>query len=165
MSIKYEWKREEVPKNIEVKQVYAVIFLDDGRILLRVEDEKYKLTGGKPESTDENYIETIKRECFEELNIELYDIYYLGYQLVTEKELKKPYAQVRMIGKLKSIGKNRKDLDTGKIYKRFLANLDNVKKYLNYLDDCGNELIDDAILMAKEKYEFKRIDRMNILYK
>lgn len=70
-----------------------------------------------------------------------------------------------MIGKLKSIGKNRKDLDTGKIYKRFLANLDNVKKYLNYLDDCGNELIDDAILMAKEKYEFKRIDRMNILYK
>ncbi len=149
---KYYWKKEEVPKNLIVKQVYGISFSDDGNILLRVEDNKYKLTGGKPEKYDKNFEETLKREYMEELNIEIKDIYYLGYLLVEEENHEK-YAQVRMIARIKNIKEIKPDLDNGKTYRRFMANIENVKKYLNYPDLAGNQLIDDAIKMAKEKYQ------------
>ncbi len=148
---KYTWIKKEVPKNLEIKQVYGVVFSDAGNILLRVEDNKYKLTGGKPEVFDSNLKETLKREYREELNIELKDIYYLGYLLVEENSNEK-YAQVRMIAKIKKVGNIQPDKDNGKVYKRFMANKKNVKNYLKYPDLAGNQLIDDAILMAKEKY-------------
>jgi len=60
------------------------------------------LTGGKPENIDINLEDTLKREYLEELNMEIKDIYYLGYLLVEENSEK--YAQVRMIAKIKKIG-------------------------------------------------------------
>jgi len=57
-----------------------------------------------------------------------------------------------LIAKIKNIGKEHPDKDNGKIYKRFMANQKNVKKYLNYPDIAGNQLIDDAINKAKIKY-------------
>ena len=148
---KFTWKKEEVPHNLEIRQVYGVVFSEDGNILLRVDDNKYKLTGGKPELDDANLEETLKREYIEELNVEIKDIYYLGYLLV-EDDTKNKYAQVRMIARVKSIGDIKPDKDNGKIYKRFMANIENVKSYLNYPDLAGNKLIDDAIIMAKKKY-------------
>ncbi len=152
---KFTWNNCVVPHNLKIKQVYGVVFSDDKRILLRLDDNKYKLTGGKPEE-NESYEETLKREYIEELNIELEDIHYLGYLLVEENNIE-PYAQVRMIGKIKNINKNRHDIDTGKQYKRFLSSINNVKKYLNYEDEAGNLLIDDAIIMADKKYKFEKI--------
>ena len=161
---KYTWFKKELPPNIDIKQVYGIVFSDTGNIILRIDDNKYKyfgytsfqkkeykLTGGKPESFDSNLKDTLKREYLEELNIEIKDIYYLGYLLV-EEDLKEKYAQVRMIAKIKNIGEIRPDKDNGKTYKRFMSNVKNVKHYLNYPDLAGNELIDDAIIMAKEKY-------------
>lgn len=151
--IKYTWNNCAVPHNLKVKQVYGVVFSNDKRILLRLDDNKYKLTGGKPEK-NESYEETLKREYIEELNIELEDIHYLGYLLVEEKSIE-PYAQVRMIGKIKHINKNQPDIDTGKKYKRFFSSINNVKKYLNYENKAGDLLIDDAIIMANKKYKFE----------
>ncbi len=151
-SEKYKWIKNSMPLNIQVKQVYGIIFSDEGNIVLRVDNNKYKLTGGKPEDKDINYLETLKRECFEELNIEITDIYYLGYMLVEEES---NYAQLRMIAKIKNIGEVRPDLDTGKKYKRFMCLQKNAKKYLNYKDTAGNMMIDDAIKLANEKYSFK----------
>ena len=68
---KYKWVKNSIPLNLQVKQVYGIIFADVGNIILRVDDNKYKLTGGKPEDRDINYSETLKRECFGELNIEM----------------------------------------------------------------------------------------------
>ena len=149
---RFIWKEEQVPSHLTVKQVYAIAFTDDKRVILQGENDKYNLTGGKPKM-NETYIETLKREYYEELNIIIDDIYYLGYLLVCEPNAK-TYAQVRMIAKIKSIGENRPDLDNGKLYKRFLVNLDNTKKYLNYKGKAGNLLIDSAIKMANEKYKF-----------
>lgn len=149
--VNFTWFKKELPQNLEIRQVYGIVFSDTGNILLRVEDNKYKLTGGKPELFDSNLKETLKREYIEELNIEIKDIYYLGYLLV-EEDSKERYAQVRMIAKIKNIGYIRPDKDNGKTYKRFMANIKNVKNYLNYSDLAGNQLIDDAIIMAKEKY-------------
>lgn len=46
--VNYTWNNCAVPHNLKIEQVYGVVFSDDKRILLRVEDGKYKLTGGRP---------------------------------------------------------------------------------------------------------------------
>lgn len=148
----YKWYRELVPKDLSIRQVYGIVFSDEGKVVLRVDSNKYKLTGGKPENIDISLDDTLKREYLEELNIEIKDICYLGYLLVVESNEK--YAQVRMIAKIDKIGNNRPDIDNGKIYKRFMANQDNVKKYLKYTDLAGNQMIDDAIKLANKIYNF-----------
>ena len=153
---KFTWIKEEVPSNLIVKQVYGIVFSNDKRIILQFDDNKYNLTGGKP-LIEETYEETLKREYIEELNIEVDDLCYLGYLLVEEENIK-PYAQVRLIGKIKNIYEKRPDIDNGKQYERFLSNLGNVKKYLNYDGDAGNIMIDDAINLADSKYEFDVIN-------
>ena len=148
---RYKWIKKEVEKGLLIRQVYGVVFSNDGKILLRTENNKYMLTGGKPER-DETYEETLKREYLEELNIEVDNVYYLGYLLVDDEDGTEPYAQVRMIATIKQINDARPDTDSGKLYGRFLANLKNVKGYLDY-EEAGNSLIDDAIILAKEKYD------------
>lgn len=143
----FRWFTEPVPEGLKVRQVYGVVFSNDGRVLLRIEDGKYKLTGGKPEA-GESFEETLHREYIEELNVELSDIHYLGYLLVVENGDK--YAQVRMIARIKDIGKKQIDPATGKVYERALAPAPRVKEFLNYADEAGNRMLDDAIDQAKE---------------
>ncbi len=148
--VNYTWDNGIVPNNIKVRQVYGIVFSNDGRILLRIEDNIYKLTGGKPEN-NETFEETLKREYIEELNVELDECYYLGYLLVEDDNEK--YAQVRMIAKIKNINNNHVDQATGKIYGRELVSIDKVKELLNYQDKAGNLMLDEAIEKAKEKYK------------
>lgn len=148
----YKWFLE-YPVNLEVRQVYGIVFSDEGKILLRGDGNEYKLTGGHPETSDNCFEDTLKREFLEELNVELCDVNYLGYLLVEEDNNK--YAQVRMIARIKKINDIRPDLDNGKLYKRYMVNNCNVKKYLNYRDLAGNKMIDDAIEMAYKKYNFE----------
>lgn len=121
---KFTWFKSQVPNNLKVKKVYGIAFDNKGNIFLRIDDDKYKLTGGKPEEFDKCFEETLKREYLEEVNILLEDIHYLGYLLVEEDNEK--YAQVRMIAKIKGIGELKHDSDSGKIYKRLCV----VKKML-----------------------------------
>jgi 8-oxo-dGTP pyrophosphatase MutT (NUDIX family) len=100
-----------VPEDLPVRQVYGIAFSNDGRILLRIEDGKYKLTGGRPES-GESFEETLLREYVEELNVNLVEAHYLGYLLVEEDGNK--YAQVRMIARIKDILENHIDIATEK---------------------------------------------------
>ena len=150
--VSYTWFNEELPSDLKYTQVYGITFSDDKRILLRIEDGKYRLTGGKPEK-GETYEETVIRENIEEINIEVEDLHYLGYLLVKEDDLE-PYAQVRMITRIKKINPNRPDIDNGKLYDRQLVSLANVKDYLKY-EEAGNDMIDAAIKLATEKYNFK----------
>ena len=145
----YTWYNIDVPKYLKVRQVYGIAFSNDFEVLLRIEDNKYKLTGGKPEE-NESYEETLEREYIEELNVELEDCYYLGYLLVEDNNEK--YAQVRMIAKIKSINENHIDPATGKMYGRELVSTDKIKELLNYQDEAGNLMIDEAIEKAKELY-------------
>ena len=150
--VKYTWHSNSVPNDLKVKQVYGIAFTEDSRTILRIENNKHKLTGGKPEM-NETFEETLTREYIEELNIELKDIYYLGYLFVEENNEK--YAQVRMIARVKNINENHIDPATGKMYGRKLININKLKEYLNYCDEAGNLMIDDAINLAKEKYNFE----------
>ena len=150
--VKYTWYNSEVPSYLKVRQVYGIAFSNNFEILLRIEDGEYKLTGGKPEK-NESYEETLKREYVEELNVELEECYYLGYLLVEENGEK--YAQVRMIAKIKNINENHIDIDTGKMYGRKLVSNEKVKKLLNYPEEAGNLMIDEAIKLAKIKFKFQ----------
>ena len=158
--VKYSWFKDKIPEYLNIKQVYGIVFSDDGNIVLRIDDNKYKLTGGKPCDSDKSLGDTLKREYLEELNIEIEDIYYLGYLLV-EGDAKEKYAQVRMLAKIKNIGEAKPDIENGKTYKRFMVNVKNVKQYLNYSDLAGNIMIDDAIKLAKEKYNINFRDTNN----
>lgn len=153
--VEYKWFKENVPKNLEVKQVYGIVFDDYGRIFLRIEDGIYKLTGGKPKDIHESFQDTLKREFLEEVNITLKDVYMLGYQYVDEKNGILPYAQVRMIARIDKIFERRPDTCNGKLYKRFFTNKESAKKYLNY-GSVGEEMIEDAISLANKKYKFKK---------
>lgn len=148
--VKYEWYLGEVPAGIKVKQVYGIIFNDFGKIFLRIDEGKYKLTGGKPEIDDKSFEDTLRREFLEEVNLELKCIDYLGYLLVREND--EVYAQVRMIGLVEKIGVVRPDLDNGKIYGREFVKALEVNDYLKYEDLAGKKMLNDAIKLAEEKY-------------
>ncbi len=152
----FTWKKEKLPKGLPVTQVYGIIFSDDGKVLLLGNDNRYNLSGGHTEKFDKTLEDTLKRELFEEMNIQLKNIHYLGYLLVREKG-KPEYAQARMIAQIKDVGQVRPDLDNGKTYKRLLACPRNVKKYLNYEEE-GEKMVDDAILLASQKFKFKPLD-------
>ena len=145
----YTWMKCPVPEDLSVRQVYGIAFSNDGRILLRIEDGKYKLTGGRPES-GETFEETLLREYVEELNVNLVEAHYLGYLLVEEDGNK--YAQVRMIARIKDILENHIDIVTGKEYGRKLVASDRVKEYLNYSDVAGNQMLEEAMELAKSHY-------------
>ncbi len=145
---KYTWFKDPVPENLPVRQVYGIAFSADHRVVLRTEDGKYKLTGGKPEN-GETFEETLKREYMEELNIELEGVHYLGYLLAEYCSYR--YAQVRMTAKIRKIRDGRADPATGKTYGRELVPADRMKEYLNYSDCAGNEMIDDAIESVRGK--------------
>lgn len=154
----FEWHNGKVPKNLEIKQVYAIAFSHDGRILLRIEDydgrKSYSLAGGKPEKFDVDQEATVRREFLEEVNTELEkDIFLVGYQTVNEPSGIPPYAQVRMAAIIKKIGKKQPDPDGGKIYDRLLTTPERAIELLNW--DDGEQMIRAAVRVAKTKLGIK----------
>lgn len=146
--VKFIWHEAPVPEKLPVRQVYGVLFTDDGRIMLKVDEGFHGLIGGKPEP-GETREETLIREVYEEVNCEISQLHYLGYQTVHGDG--KPYAQLRYVAKIDKIGKNRPDLDGGKIYERLLVGQADAAKILDYGPE-GEQIIDAAIRVAKKHH-------------
>lgn len=160
--INYKWYNGEVPKDIEIKQVYGIVFNEDGKIFLRIDDGIYKLTGGRPEIEDKSMEDTLRREFIEEANMTLKNIHILGYQLVDEENGVKPYAQVRMIAKIDEIFENRPDLDNGKTYERVFKMPEEAIELLNW-GEVGKSQIEEAVKLAKKYYRDKEIERKYLI--
>ena len=107
--IKYTWHEEEIPKNLEIKQVHGVLVTDDGRIMVRIKNGSYRLTGGHPEPEDTDPVATMQREAKEEADCELDFIDYIGYQEVTGDG--EPYAQMRVVARIAKINPATPDPD------------------------------------------------------
>lgn len=144
------WHNDKVPEGIKIKQVYGLLFVKDGRMLLRIEDGKYCLAGGKPE-LGEDISATLRKEVIEEVNTTIYNPIYLGYQLVDEENGKEPYAQVRMIAMIDTIGECLPDPDNGKTYQRLLTCPSKAIEHLNW-GEVGKLMIESSVELAKEKY-------------
>ena len=155
----FTWVDGPVPSNLQIKQVYGLLFTDDGRLLLRKECSSgkthYSLAGGKPEKFDKNLIDTLKRECVEEINTTLKgDVHVIGYQLVNEGGGVKPYAQLRMVAMIDKIGKKKPDPDGGQTYDRLLTTSERAISLLNW-GKCGAGQVNGAVRIAKEKFGLK----------
>jgi ADP-ribose pyrophosphatase YjhB (NUDIX family) len=121
----FTWKKESVPKELKITQVYGIIFSRDGRVLLKVEEKRgkkeYSFAGGHPEIYDSGISETLRREVIEEVNITVCEPVFVGYQEVDEENGTPLYAQVRMTALIDELGAIRPDIDNGKTYGRLLA--------------------------------------------
>jgi len=111
----YRWIESEVPKELEIRQVYGFIFDSGGRILILDDEGKYNLPGGRPEN-GESAVETLVREVREEVQVSIASIEYLGYQLIDGDE---KFAQVRMACEAEQIFPSATDPSTGRSYKRY----------------------------------------------
>ena len=146
--VKYIWHEAPVPDHLEVRQVYGVLFTKTGQIMLRVDNGFHGLIGGSPEP-GETYEETLHREVYEEVNCKISNLHYLGYQVVEGDG--DPYAQLRYVARIDRIGKNRPDLDSGKMCERLLVAPERAGNTLDYGKE-GPQIIDAAI-RAAEKYK------------
>lgn len=149
------WEKGDVPADMEVRQVYGIFFDRQGRILLRTEKGKYKLTGGKPEKKDFDYYATLRRELQEEANCTVGELRIVGYQRVDEEDGTQPYAQIRMTGIIEEIGEASPDPDrSGWIYGRtFVAPL--LAAVLLNWGQVGINQIYDAALEAQTYFDIE----------
>ena len=69
--------QRQCSNKINCQTSIGLVFAEDGKIILRMDDHKYKLTGGHLEEKDNCFEDTLKREFIEELNVEIQDIYQL----------------------------------------------------------------------------------------
>lgn len=158
--LELKWFDCEVPSNLQTRQVYGVIFTEDGRTLLKVETRSngkisYSLAGGTPESFDKDRIATLRRELVEEVNTTIKDdIYYVGYQQVSGDGDKPTYAQVRMTAMIDKIGEKLPDPDNGKTYDRLLTPPERAIELLGW-GDIGKNIITNAVAIAKNKFGLK----------
>jgi 8-oxo-dGTP pyrophosphatase MutT (NUDIX family) len=151
----YTWHDGEVPEWIMIKQVYGLVFAEDGRLMLRTEEKagetKYSLAGGRPEPSDDSIEDTLCRELLEEINITIRKPKIVGYQLVDEEDGSSPFAQVRMVAMIDEIGEARPDPDNGRIYGRFLTSPLEAVKLLGW-GEVGYLQIKEAMRIASEGF-------------
>ena len=151
----FTWHNGEVPKGMEVTQVYGVVFTKDGRILLMSQEKAsgrvYSLSGGTPENFDKSKEDTLRRELFEEVNVTIEKPIMLGYQEVDEENGKEPYAQVRMTALIKEIGPSQPDPDNGETYERVLVSPETAIELLNW-GTIDKQLIEESVAIAKKEF-------------
>lgn len=154
-SAKYniEWFEDiDFSKVENIKQVYGILFNEDGKILLTNTVGNWQLPGGKPEN-NESWKETAIREAMEEADVEIENLTPLGFQKVSEikngKEL--PFFhQIRFVANIKKIHDLSIDPATGKIPERKFIK---PEEFLNYCPwgDISQHIVD----LAKEKRHLK----------
>lgn len=127
-----EWFETDDFSNVEnIKQVYGIIFNDEGKVLVVNTVGNWQVPGGKPEP-GESIVETLIRESLEEADVELKDITPLGYQYVrqiTENGLSKNIGQIRFAAMVKELKKQTVDPATGKLPERRFID---VEEFLEY---------------------------------
>lgn len=157
--VKIIWHFGEPPKDMKIRQVYAVVFDETGRTLLKCEkigDKTiYGMIGGTPESFDNDRIATLKREFLEEVNTTLKDpIFLVGYQVIEGDRDLEPYAQIRMVAMIDKIGNKQPDPDNGKTFDRILTTPEKAIKLLGWGESAEKPIL-KAFEIAKEKFGLK----------
>ena len=157
MMLKLEWCLGAPPRDLPVTQVYGFCFDQRGEILLTFDQSSHGLPGGKPES-DETPQETLIREVLEEVQCEIADLEYIGYQLVTDDSSKfggAAYAQLRYACLITTLLPQMPDVATGRLIDRRFASPSRAAALLDWGDNgrqqiasaCASDCF--AVLKAK----------------
>lgn len=162
--MKITWHNGEVPPHLKTTQVYGLVFSNDGRMLLRIEQKKnrkvFTLAGGTPESFDSDRVATLRREMLEEVNTTLKDdIIMVGYQEIDEENGIPPYAQVRMTAIIDKIGPVQPDPDNGETYERMLTTPKRAIELMGW-GEVGKSQIEEAVKIAQKEFYFEEISEI-----
>ena len=147
----FKWVEAAVPQGMSVTQVYGFVFNAEMQILLRKDNQKYGLPGGRPEAGEDEFGVTLSRECLEEVQARIGSECYLGYQLVQEEDGSAAYAQVRMIARLVALDPAAPDPDTGRVYDRVFADATDTARLLSW-GDVGRDQVRAAVQLAKNRW-------------
>lgn len=143
--IRCEWLPDERDDRLPVRQVYAFIFSEDGRVLVLDDDGSHNLPGGTPEG-DEHEIETLIREVLEEARVTFRDPRYLGCRRVEmDGEL---FLQLRYAAAVHDIRSPAADVATGRTYRRLWVPPYEVNPRLAW-GESGQSQIDRALVEAR----------------
>ena len=155
---KFIWCNGNVPNNMQIKQVYGILFSTDGRIFVMAEKLadriKYSLPGGHPENIDKTLEDTLRREVLEEVNISIKNPIIVGYQEVDEEDGSCLYAQVRMAAVIDKVGEKIPDVANGKTYDRLLVSPSKAINLLNW-GEVGYLQIMSAVEIAERLFCIK----------
>ncbi len=143
------WKVEFPPRDLPVRQVYGLIFDEQGRMLVCNDRGRYNLPGGHPEH-DEDWLQTLERECIEEAQAEYQRPMYLGYVEVTETRggVTEVYAQLRFVAALSHLRPEAPDPVTGRAYAREFHPPGDVARLLGWGLHGDRQIEDGAALWA-----------------
>lgn len=160
--VKITWHNGEPPKEMMVRQVYAIAFDNKGRVFLKKDyrGEKifYGMFGGTPEEYDKDRIATLKREFLEEANTTLKEpIYLAGYQEIEGDGDRPNYAQLRMVAMVDKVGEKRPDTDNGHVYDRIFTPPQKAIELLQW-GESGEKQINEAYKVAKDKFGIETTD-------
>ena len=130
--VRYLWHEVPVPPGLVITQVYGYLVCPrTGRVLVQDDQGAFNLPGGKPEPADTDLAATLVREAFEESQVRVGAMAYLGYQEV-RRPGRVPYAQVRMAGVIEDFAPRAPDPDGGRIYRRLMTSLGTTPSVLGW---------------------------------
>ncbi len=142
MMPKLEWYPRALPHDLPVTQAYGFCFNQRGEILLTFDQGLYSLPGGKPEN-DETHEETLIREVLEEVQCEIADLEYIGFQLVTSDPDKfggAAYAQLRYACRITKLLPQTVDVATGRFVDRRFASPTDAAALLGWGDNGRQQI-------------------------
>ncbi len=141
-------------KHPRITQVYAVVFDENGDILIGRESEEkgWVICGGSPEE-GETIEETLRRELIEELDVTVNNIHLLGAQEVEWKKSEKAkrsekYYQIRMIADIDELLPQTIDPAHHIVWERKIVPASQITEYVSW-GVIGEALFYDAIKLWK----------------
>lgn len=146
-------KTEDIESFSPITQVYGIVFNDNGEILICREskDGSWQIPGGHPEK-DETIEETLQRELFEEVDVEIKNIKPIGVQKVTfldDPDKNKAIYQVRCIARLKKLLPQTSDPASGHTWERKFVPANKITDYVKW-GKTGEAIFKDAIELLKQ---------------
>lgn len=128
----FVWHRAwPAPDSMLVRQVYAWIVDEDGRVLLVDMPGGWNLPGGTPEERDTGWEGTLHREVLEEADVTVRDVVPLGYQEV-RADGGEPFVQLRAAARVDQWRQATADPDTGLVYPRVWVPLEEAAGLLGW---------------------------------
>lgn len=154
---KFIWHNGKVPKGLEIRQVYGLIFTNDGRMMVRVHIKQgetvYSLAGGTCETYDKDMEATLRRELIEEVNTTIGKPVLVGYQRYDDGSGELPFAQVRMVALIDEIRPAKPDPDgDGQTYGRLLVSPKRALEILNW-GESAKQMIAEALIILKKEFK------------
>lgn len=150
--VTYQWYGgARPPAGMRVSQVYGYLFDDKGRVVVLRDGAAWNLPGGTPEPRDADEVATLVREVREEVQVEIAEPVYLGYQEVRRRG-QEPYAQLRMAARATEFCPRAMDPDKERIHVRHRCSVPEALALLNW-GSAAQEQAKAATRVAEARWQ------------